>query len=65
MSASTFSVFTETQNWFEANNIIFHSQPVVESTNNLAKEEAFALSSSLKCYLAERESFDRDPPPTH
>ena len=59
MSASTFSVFTETQNWFEANNIIFHSEPVVESTNNLAKEEAFALSSSLKCYLADQQTQGR------
>ncbi len=59
MSAHTFSVFAETQNWLEMNNIIFQAEPTVESTNDLAKEEAFALSSSFKCYLADQQTQGR------
>lgn len=59
MALHFFSVFKETQKIFESQNIIHIGLETTTSTNSLAKEEAFALSSTLKCYIADQQTQGR------
>lgn len=53
------SVYQTTEDWCRTNNIPLSASPTVTSTNDQAKEEAFALSVPLKIYLTDHQTKGR------
>ena len=59
MQTATFSIFEETVLWLKKNNTIFCAEDEMASTNDLAKKEAFAISSTFKVYLTDHQTRGR------
>lgn len=60
-----FNVYQLTRNWFERQEIEVDAQTQVTSTNDLAKNEAFSLSSALKVYLTDQQTHGRGRNQSH
>lgn len=56
----SFSIFVATQNWAHTSQIAAHTQPVVTSTNDWAKESAFrAGQADFEIFLTDHQSAGR------
>ncbi len=55
----SFSVFTETQSWLKNSKLNYSAKNILESTNDLAKDEALFVKDLKKIYLADEQSKGR------